>query len=60
MHEALIHQLHEEDRSVAGGILHHTQELDDAVTTSTSNCSWVIMFEEDGVKDYSSTGELIK
>ena len=28
--EALLHQLHQEDGSVVGGVLYHTQELDDA------------------------------
>ena len=73
MCEALIHQLHQEDGSVMGGILYYTQELDDAgmlqisqnvalqfETSGKIDCSWIIISKEDGVEDFSSTGEVIQ
>ena len=71
--EALLHQLHQEDGSVVGGIPYHTQELDDAgvlqfsqdgtlliETSGKVHCSWVIRSEEDGVHDFGSTGEVVQ
>ena len=53
--EALLHQLHQEDGSTVGGVLYHTQELDNAGVLQFSqdgtlliemsgkvHCSWVI------------------
>ena len=71
--EALVHQLHQEDGSAVGGILYHTQELDDAGMLQISqnvalqfetggkiDCSWIIISKEDGVEDFSGTGEVIQ
>ena len=71
--EALLHQLHQEDGSTVGGVLYHTQELDDAgvlqvsqdgtlliETSSKVHCSWVVGSEEDGVQDFGSTGEVVQ
>ena len=70
--ETLLHQLHQEDGSVAAGLLDNTQELDDAgmlqvpqnVTLLVEavdkvDCSWVIVSEEDGVQDLGGTGEVV-
>ena len=71
--EALLHQLHQEDGSVVGGVLYHTQELDDAgvlqfsqdgtlliETSGEVHCSWVVGSEEDGMQDFGSTGEVVQ
>ena len=71
--EALLHQLHQEDGSVVGGVLYHTQELHDAgvlqfsqdgtlliETSGKVHCSWVVGSEEDGVQDFGSTGEVVQ
>ena len=71
--EALLHQFHQEDGSAVGGVLHHTQELDDAgmlqflqdgtlliETSGKIHCSWVVGSEEDGVQDFGSTGEVVQ
>ena len=76
MCEALIHQLHQlhqQDGSAVGGILYHTQELDDAgmlqisqnvalqfETSGKIDSSWIIISKEDGVEDFSGTGEVIQ
>ena len=70
--EALLHQLHQEDGSVAVGLLDSAQELDNAgmlqvlqdVTllveaTDKVECPWVIVLEEDGVQDLGGTGEVV-
>ena len=71
--EALLHQLHQEDGSAVGGVLYHTQELNDAgvlqfsqdgtlliKTSGKVHCSWVVRSEEDGVQDFGSTGEVVQ
>ena len=71
--EALLHQLHQEDGSTVVGVLHHAQELNNAgvfqfsqdgtlliETSGKVYCSWVIRSEEDGMQDFSSTGEMIQ
>ena len=71
--EALLHQLHQEDWSVAAGLLDSAQELDDAgmlqalqdgtllvEAADKVDCSWVIVSEEDSVQDLGSTGEVVQ
>ena len=71
--QALLHQLHQEDGSVAAGVLDHTEELDDAGMLQTSqdgtllvkssskvHGSWVIISEEDSVQDLGSTGKVVQ
>ena len=70
--EALLHQLHQEDGSVVGRIMCHTQELHNAgvlqfsqdgtlliETSGKAHCSWVVGSEEDGVQNFGSTGEVV-
>ena len=71
--EALLHQLHQEDWSVAVGLLDSTQELDNAgmlqalqdgtllvEAADKVDCPWVIVSEEDGVQDLGGTGEVVQ
>ena len=71
--EVLFHQLHQEDGSVAAGLLDGTQELDDAgmlqalqddtflvEAADKVDCPWIIISEEDGVQDLGSTGEVVQ
>ena len=71
--QALLHHLHQENGSAAAGVLDHTEELDDAgmlqssqdvalldETSGKVDSPWVVVSEEDGVKDLGGTGEVVQ
>ena len=71
--QALLHHLHQENGSAVAGVLDHTEELDDAgmlqssqdvallvETSGKVDSPWVVVSEEDGVKDLGGTGEVVQ